>query len=159
MAGNVREDRVITIYADGSKSKTRDGFGIGLLILDANDNVILAESRYEHSSKYDAFNQIPGELHAVLDSLQFAVDNGFHNLSIFHDYDGAPNFSDKSWKARTDVSRDFVNKFNSLEEVGNWNIVWDKPHSETDQQRFNFADKLAKHASTGMLRDLPNKFE
>ena len=133
----------LVAYTDGSYNKNAKLIGASSVIIFQNHNhppyVLLEQLSNKHFVTYD---QIPGELQAVLNAIEFAIKNHYHSIEVRFDFSGIqdclkPNHSDKCRAYRH--FRELMGNFKQRIKI---DLVQVKAHQNIE---FNaLADKFAK---------------
>lgn len=141
---SLSDDKVIA-FVDGSYSENVDGkekYGFG---------AILFTGRHEHQlykayddSEYMSSRNVAGEVIGVMESISWAVDNKKKTIDIFYDYEGIEKWAKNEWKAKTLISKYYVNFINEKSNVIEINFIHTKAHSGIIHNER--ADKLAKNS-------------
>lgn len=61
-----------------------------------------------HDKDLTAHRQIGGEIYAVVQALRWCVKQGATSCRIYHDYEGLSRWAKGEWKARTSLTRRYV---------------------------------------------------
>lgn len=136
-----KEKNRIEIYVDGSYSNTPPIYGSGWVAVDS-DEVILKKSFSGDDERYIESRQVPGEVFACIDAINWAKEYGYDHVTIFYDYEGIKNWVTREWSANKNISLDYVRIFDSISQDLTVEFKKVKAHSGVI---FNeMADKLAK---------------
>ena len=139
----------IEAYVDGSFDKASGFYSFGVALVNQNE-VIETLQRSNNNPDYKDSHQIAGEVFGCLHAIQWAIKNGFKQITIYYDYLGIEKWALKEWKAKKTVSKDYVTHFDRLSKHIQVDFVKVKAHSGVT---FNeMADELAKEAIE--LKDL-----
>lgn len=132
-------------YVDGSFNMSTGKFGYGLVIV--KDNVIeyIENGAPEDDSK-KALRQIAGELKASVRAAEYAVEKGYHEIVIFHDYEGISHHATGYWERKDKSSEEYYDTMNSLMTNHNLKIIFVKVDSHTGDLYNEIADEEAKVA-------------
>jgi Predicted double-stranded RNA/RNA-DNA hybrid binding protein len=142
---NISTDEQVFAYVDGSFEKSKpDVYGSGIVLLDNEDNVLEKLSIPGNDPEYAESNNIAGEICATLAAITYAVDNGYKQITIYHDYQGIKSWAVGDWKANKPISKDYVQQYNVFKEM--INIIFVKVAAHTGVQYNELADHLAKNA-------------
>lgn len=132
------------IYVDGSFIANNIGYGY----------VILKEDKIENEgwgSLYDftlrRYNQIGGEIRAVLESLKWCKDNNVQVVDLFYDYSGLELWATHKWKANSRLTQEYQNNFNDNQIF----INWIKVKSHTNDKWNDYVDQLAKKGALSKI--------
>lgn len=132
-------------YVDGSFNISTGKFGYGLVVV--QDNVIeyIENGSPEDDSK-KALRQIAGELKASVRAAEYAVEKGYNEIVIFHDYEGIAHHATGYWERREKSSEEYYNTMNSLMTNYKLKIIFVKVDSHTGDLYNEIADEEAKAA-------------
>ncbi|EPT6434262.1 reverse transcriptase-like protein, partial [Escherichia coli] len=87
----LKEDKINKIaiaYVDGSFNKDKKLCGSGIVLLDDEDHEKpITAVDFATDDKYNMWN-IQGECEACIDAIKQAIDRGYNEIHIYHDYQG-----------------------------------------------------------------------
>lgn len=133
----------VEIYVDGSFSSELLAYGSGWVAVEGEE-VLWRRSFLGDDARYIESHQIPGELFACIDAINWAKDLGYESVVISYDYEGIEKWATREWKANKNVSRDYVELYDQASQGIRVKFNKVKAHSGIN---FNeVADKLAKKA-------------
>ena len=134
----------IFAYVDGSYDVKTAAYSYGVVIIFHDGNVEKLNGRHENDAAASMRN-VAGELKGAVIAMQYAVNNNYKKLTIFHDYEGIGRWARKEWKANlepTKAYRDFCEKiYNTIEK-----LTFVKVAAHTGIIYNEMADELAKEA-------------
>jgi ribonuclease HI len=90
------------------------------------------------------FRQFGGELKSVIETLKWCNKNNIKKIRINYDYSGIEKFATGKWKARNNLSINYINFLHTVQ----IEIEWRHIKSHTGNVKNNRADFLAKRAAT-----------
>lgn len=129
-------------YVDGSFSLQQKIVGYGVVLL--LDGEIIHTIKGS-SQKYINMRNVTGELFATSFAIKWAVDNGYKNITIHHDYTGIASWAKGEWKCKQEGTIKYK-KF--IDEISpKINIVYIKVESHSGDVYNDMADKLAKEGA------------
>lgn len=135
-------DSEITAYVDGSFSSGKT-FGCGCIIL--KDGEIIAEiSKAYEDEELATMRNVAGEIKASELAMQYALDNGYTSLSIYHDYQGIASWCLGEWKTNKAGTVAYKQFYDGIKDKIRVNFIKVKGHSGNEYNEI--ADKLAKKA-------------
>ncbi|OSP82411.1 hypothetical protein B9J75_02845 [Leuconostoc citreum] len=140
------KDYDLIAYVDGSKLGEKEGYGIGVVLLDNDQNIINTYSKLGSDPIYLQSRQVAGEVEAVLYALSFASESGYHKIKIYYDYEGIQKWAEKIWKRNTPVASHYLHSFDTLVEDGDLTVHFEKVKAHTGIKYNEKADQLAKQA-------------
>ncbi len=137
---NVVEDlKGLHAYIDGSFSQTKQETGYGVVII-LDEEVI--HTIKGSSKKYVEMRNVAGELFAASIAVKWAVDKGYKEITLHHDYSGIAAWAENKWKTKQEGTINYKNYMDSLKDKIKVNFIKVKGHSG---DKYNdMADKLAK---------------
>lgn len=133
----------IEIYVDGSYSPNPPLYSSGWVAV-KNNEIIKKNSFCDNDERYIESHQVPGEVFACIDAINWAKAENYDNVTISYDYQGIEKWATREWKANKSISKDYVTLFDNASEGISVSFNKVKAHSGIN---FNeIADKLAKGA-------------
>lgn len=140
----------LAVYVDGSYDKNTKVYGYGMVIiteeeiLQKNGNGIDTEGVWN----------VAGEVTGAVKAIEYALANGYTELTIHHDYTGIQKWADGEWKAKKTISKNYADYVRNARQAGLViNFRWIKGHSGNCYNEQ--ADRLAKQAISYAI-DNPN---
>ena len=94
------------------------------------------------SKKYIDMRNVAGELFATGMAAKWALDNGYKDITLHHDYSGISAWAKGEWKAKQEGTINYKNYIDSLKDKIVIRFVKVKSHSGDLYN--DMADKLAK---------------
>lgn len=135
-------DSEITAYVDGSFSSGKS-FGCGCIIL--KDGEVIAEiSKAYEDEELAAMRNVAGEIKASEHAMQYALDNGYTSLSIYHDYQGIASWCLGEWKTNKAGTIAYKQFYDDIKDKLKVHFIKVKGHSGDEYNEI--ADRLAKKA-------------
>lgn len=140
--------KIFHLYVDGSWKKHKpDIAGWAFVVLDDRHEIIKEKSGVVCCLS----RQVDGELYATLKGLEIVSkiikgSSGSNNIKIYlyYDYAGIEAWANKSWKAKSDVAIEYVNRLEKYKEILQ-KITFVKIKSHAGQSKWNdHVDLLAK---------------
>ena len=132
----------ITAYVDGSFSSGKS-FGCGCIIL--KDGEIIAEiSKAYEDEELATMRNVAGEIKASELAMQYALDNGYTSLSIYHDYQGIASWCLGEWKTNKAGTIAYKQFYDDIKDKLKVHFIKVKGHSGDEYNEM--ADGLAKKA-------------
>lgn len=130
-------------YVDGSYSiNNPDKYGCGLILIEPNGNEI--EFSYANSNKQAVkLRNVAGELSATMTSMAKAIEMGYKELIIYHDYTGIRCWITGEWKCKNNITQAYKNFYErQIKDKLDVYFVWVKGHSGDEYNER--VDKLAR---------------
>ena len=135
-------DSEITAYVDGSFSSGKS-FGCGCIIL--KDGEVIAEiSKAYEDEELATMRNVAGEIKASELAMQYALDNGYTSLSIYHDYQGIASWCLGEWKTNKAGTIAYKQFYDDIKDKLKVHFIKVKGHSGDEYNEI--ADGLAKKA-------------
>jgi ribonuclease HI len=133
-------DSDIEAYVDGSFLNGKIGYGVVVVLKDR----MLAELSGE-CNEPGALEQrqIPGEIEAVKQVVNWAILNDVSSMVIHYDYMGLEKWAKGIWKTNTEITRRYAEFMKNVEVK----IKWNKVKSHSGNKWNDHADILAKMAT------------
>lgn len=132
----------ITAYVDGSFNSGKS-FGCGCIIL--KDGEIIAEiSKAYEDEELATMRNVAGEIKASELAMQYALDNGYTSLSIYHDYQGIASWCLGEWKTNKAGTIAYKQFYDDIKDKLKVHFIKVKGHSGDEYNEI--ADRLAKKA-------------
>lgn len=131
----------LTVYVDGSYNKDTKAYGYGMVIITDTDTL----SKNGCGVDIEGVWNIAGEVTGAVKAIEYALENGYDELTICHDYEGIQKWADGEWRAKKKISSDYVKYVNDARQSGLViNFRWVKGHLGDPYNEQ--ADRLAKQA-------------
>lgn len=131
----------LTVYVDGSYNKDTKAYGYGMVIITDTETFSKNGCGIDTEGAWNVAGEVTGAVKAI----EYALENGYNELTICHDYDGIQKWADGEWKAKKKISSDYVKCVNNARQSGLIiNFRWVKGHSGDPYNEQ--ADRLAKQA-------------
>lgn len=142
---------ILNAYTDGSYSKNKPEIYGWSSIIYQNENVIKTLNGV--GDQFIESWQIGGECEAVLQTMKHIlnhIDNyNISVLNIHYDYIGIEKWAEKQWKAKKDVSKEYVKEFDKLKRElleNDVNVFFVKVKGHSGNEGNELADQKAKEA-------------
>lgn len=128
-------------YIDGSFSNLLQETGYGAVIL---HNGEIKHTISGKSKKYVDMRNVAGELFAAGMAVKWAVDNGYKEITLHHDYSGISAWAKGEWKTKQEGTINYKNYMDSV--MDKISIKFIKVKSHSGDLYNDMADELAKKA-------------
>lgn len=126
------------LYVDGSWNSYHPEYsGWGYTLIHKNKILYQDYGKIKCKSR-----QIDGELYATLKGLEKVKELNLKKITIVYDYIGIQKWFQGEWKAKSDVSKNYVT---NLEKFKSINVIFSKVKSHSGECKWNdYVDNLAK---------------
>lgn len=132
----------VRAYVDGSYDAVSHQFSYGMVILNQGEELHFSE-KYDDIILAEMHN-VAGEIKGSEAAMQYCLDNGISEVTIYHDYEGIAKWCTGEWKARKRGTIAYTEFYTEAAEKINIRFVKVKGHSG---DKYNeIADQLAKKA-------------
>ena len=134
---------MLIAYVDGSYTTNNPTkYGCGLILIEPNGNEI--EFSYANDNKQAVkLRNVAGELSATMKAMVSALEMGYKELVIYHDYTGIRCWITREWKCKNDITLAYRNFYeNNIKDNVDVHFVWVKGHSGDEYNER--VDKLAR---------------
>lgn len=139
---SVEDHDDVKIYVDGSYYAATGEFSYGMVVLSGGE-----EEKY--SQKYQdeelaSMRNVAGEIKGAEAAMQYALDHGLEEISIYHDYEGIARWPLGEWKTNKAGTRAYKEFYDRASRQVKIRFVKVTGHSN---DKYNdMADELAKEA-------------
>ncbi|ETS93801.1 viroplasmin family protein [Veillonella sp. AS16] len=134
------ESAHLVAYIDGSYNKQANIVGAGgIIFLNGQKETFSFSSADE---RHTAFWNVAGELLAAMHVMQYAVDHGIEECSLYYDYMGIEMWATKKWKRNNSLTQQYAEFYDSVK--GAVNVHFHKVAAHTGDTYNEMADILAK---------------
>ena len=104
---NLPEENEVFAYVDGSYDIKTGAYSYGVILIFHNGEIEKLSGKGENDSAASMRN-VAGELKGAVIAMQYAVNNKYEKLTIFHDYEGIGKWARKEWKANLEATRSYM---------------------------------------------------
>ncbi len=129
-------------YVDGSYEDSIKKFSYGVVALIDGEELHFYKEFTDMSLV--SMRNVAGEILGARFAMEYALENGLKNISIYFDYEGIEKWAKKQWQANKKGTIDYQNYYSSIKDKLSVKFIKVKGHSG---DKYNdLADKLAKKA-------------
>ena len=131
-----------TAYVDGSYNIATKEFGYGVVMFHNGEELHMSKSFSD--AEMASMRNVAGEIFGSMAAMEYAINHGITNLSIYYDYMGISKWCTGEWKANkkgTIAYRDYYNKIKAKV-----NVQFEKVKGHSGDKYNDMADMLAKKA-------------
>lgn len=127
-----------SVYTDGSYKNNNFGYGITIL----ENNQVKAKIAGKVIGNYQG-NNVVGEVFGVRRALNYCLNKGIKQLTIYYDLVNLEKWAKNQWKANIPLSQQYKNFIQNI----NIKIKWQKVKAHSGNKYNELADSLAKEGS------------
>ncbi len=131
------------IYVDGSFSVDKGNYSYGLVAV-KDGEIIYKDKGKGFDKEAISLRNVSGEVLGARMAVEYAIDNGFKEITIAYDYQGVESWAIGTWKRNNRITVEY-NEFmqSKMNEV---KIRFKKIKGHSGHKYNDLADKLAKEA-------------
>ena len=129
-------------YVDGSFNATTNEYSFGVVLLINGSEYYFKKSFPE--DELSSMRNVAGEIKGAGFIIQYCLNRGINELTIYHDYEGISKWYQNEWKANMYGTKKYQEFSNEAKSKINVKFVKVKSHSNDHYN--DMADKLAKEA-------------
>lgn len=137
-------------YTDGSYNRMLERYAYGTIIFpnpqDLTDQLQISGSG--EVDEYKTANNVAGEVLGAVTAMEFALEQGWKKITIFHDYNGLAYWAKampgmtRRWQAKTPIAQFYQKRYDELSQMINVDFFWVRGHSRDHYN--DIVDALAK---------------
>lgn len=136
-------EKGLFIYVDGSFAVDKGNYSYGLVAV--NDGEIIYKDKGQGDDKEAIpLRNVSGEVLGAKMAVEFAIKNGFNEVTIAYDYQGVESWALGTWKRNNKITAEY-NDFmqNKMKQI---KVKFKKIKGHSGNKYNDLADKLAKEA-------------
>ena len=138
-----RYQEKVRAYVDGSYDATSGMFSCGVVFINKDAKPIELNKAFDDPGLAEHRN-VSGEVMGAMEAINYALEHGHSELTIFHDYEGIAKWANDEWKANNTLTKHYK-EFVKTARI-HINIDFVKVAAHTGNKYNEMADKLAKEA-------------
>lgn len=138
-------DNKLVAYVDGSFDEKIGKYAFGCIILTPRGETI-KESGNGNEPDSLAIRNVAGEMLGAMYAVQWAINNGYHDLEIHYDYEGIEKWAQGEWRTKNVLTKKYADFMK--EKSGILKISYQKVKAHSGNHYNEEVDKLAKIALT-----------
>ena len=139
MAG--RENTLVA-YVDGSYYSATGEFSYGVVILQNGSEYCFNEKLSD--PELAAMHNVAGEIKGAEAAMCYAVEHGYSQITIYHDYEGIARWCTGDWKANKSGTQAYKAYYDSISD--RIQVRFEKVKGHSGDKYNDMADRLAKQA-------------
>lgn len=93
----------LVAYVDGSYNSVTKEFSYGVVILNEGKEITFNEKM--NDKELAAMRNVAGEIKGAEAAMRYAIENGFDNIAIYHDYEGIARWCLGDWKTNKEGTK------------------------------------------------------
>lgn len=141
--GNDREaENSLVAYVDGSYYSATGEFSYGVVILNNGSEYCFNEKMSD--PELAAMHNVAGEIKGAEAAMRYAVEHGYPQITIYHDYEGIARWCTGDWKANKSGTQAYKAYYDSISEQ--LQVRFEKVKGHSGDKYNDMADQLAKQA-------------
>ena len=129
-------------YVDGSFLEEKGEYSFGMVVLWEGEE--LCFNGKSDDPELAAMRNVAGEIRGAREAMQFALEHGLNEISIYHDYAGIAFWCTGEWKAGKPGTIAYRDYYESIKDLLKVHFIKVKGHSHNHYN--DLADRLAKEA-------------
>lgn len=130
-------------FTDGSYNVKTGVYGYGVVLI-FHDGKELLLSGSDDNKEIASMRNVAGELKGACVAMQYAYNNNFKKLTIFHDYEGVSKWAEKKWKTNNEYTKKYAEYAQKISKKVD--ISFSKVLAHSGVEMNEKADMLAKKA-------------
>lgn len=137
-------------YTDGSYNSMLERYAYGTIIFpnpqDLTDQLQISGSG--EVDEYKTANNVAGEVLGAVTAMEFALEQGWKKITIFHDYNGLAYWAKampgmtRRWQAKMPIAQYYQKRYDELSQMIDVDFFWVRGHSRDHYN--DIVDALAK---------------
>lgn len=142
-AGNDRRagDSLVA-YVDGSYYSTTGEFSYGVVILQNGSEYCFHERLSD--PELASMHNVAGEIKGAEAAMRYAVEHGYSQITIYHDYEGIARWCTGDWRANKSGTQAYKAYYDSISD--RLQVRFEKVKGHSGDKYNDMADRLAKQA-------------
>lgn len=137
-----KEEDCVKIYVDGSYHTATEEFSYGMVVIRDGREEMYCEKFSD--AELSSMRNVAGEIFGARAAMQYALDQGIEEISIYHDYEGIARWCLGEWKTNKEGTKAYKAFYDEASKKVKIHFVKVAGHSN---DKYNdMADGLAKEA-------------
>lgn len=135
----------VDLWVDGSYMGSKKSGGWGFLAVRKNRISVQMYGPIKNPSLLK-YRNVSGEILATVFALNWAKDNGYSSVRVFHDYNGIKEWALGNWQRKNELTKSYYSWYQEISKEIKIRFVQVKGHSDLPYN--DHADHLAKLGAT-----------
>lgn len=131
-------------YTDGSFNATTRTWGYGVYLYDTENEETHFEFSNSGTNHSDAHN-VAGEIYGVVRAIQEALELGYSEITVYHDYEGIEAWATERWAAKKSLTQWYQKKIKLFQQ--SIHVNFQKVPAHQGVKYNEIVDGLAKQAA------------
>lgn len=132
----------LTAYVDGSYHSATKEFSYGVVILQNGSEYCFNEKLSD--PELASMRNVAGEIKGAEAAMRYAVEHGYRQITIYHDYEGIARWCTGDWRANKSGTKAYKAYYDSISD--RLQIRFEKVKGHSGDKYNDMADSLAKQA-------------
>lgn len=142
MEGSAGGESTLVAYVDGSYYSATGEFSYGVVILQNGSEYCFNEKLSD--PELAAMHNVAGEIKGAEAAMRYAVEHGYSQITIYHDYEGIARWCTGDWKANKTGTQAYKAYYDSISD--RLQVRFEKVKGHSGDKYNDMADRLAKQA-------------
>lgn len=135
-------ENTLVAYVDGSYYSATGEFSYGVVILQNGSEYCFNEKLSD--PELAAMHNVAGEIKGAEAAMRYAVEHGYSQITIYHDYEGIARWCTGDWKANKSGTQAYKAYYDSISD--RLQVRFEKVKGHSGDKYNDMADRLAKQA-------------
>lgn len=135
-------ENTLVAYVDGSYYSATGEFSYGVVILQNGSEYCFNEKMSD--PELAAMHNVAGEIKGAEAAMRYAVERGYSQITIYHDYEGIARWCTGDWKANKSGTQAYKAYYDSISD--RLQVRFEKVKGHSGNKYNDMADRLAKQA-------------
>ena len=133
----------LVAYVDGSYNIATKEYGYGAVLISGEGEIYLSDKGTDE--ELAAMRNVAGEIKGAEAAMRYALENGYRDITIYHDYEGIAKWCQGLWKTNKEGTKEYKRIYDEISTHLHIEFVKVKGHSGDIYN--DMADELAKKAA------------
>lgn len=141
-ADDLHKAEQLTAYVDGSYHSSTGEFSYGVVLLENGSEHCFCKKMDD--PELAVMRNVAGEIKGAEAAMRYAVDHGYSQITIYHDYEGIARWCTGDWKANKSGTKAYKAYYDSISRQ--IQVSFRKVKGHSGDKYNDMADRLAKQA-------------